>query len=177
MAVRRPGALPSRQSLSVAAVLLLPLLAGCSLLEPDHARVTIRFREVAPLEREGLVVNVFDGQDEWYVEGTDLEPAAGGWLVSRTLPVDADGQLRIGATLRTPAGSIAAAGSIVLPLDESARWRVDIFPSDQPQAEACGGCDGIQRFAIASAARPSAQDWLYITWTDPVHESPSATQE
>lgn len=171
-----PSARPARRARRLLLLLPLALSAGCGLVEPDRARVTVRYREVAPLHHAGLVVNVRDGLDEWYLEGTDLEPDGGGWLVGRTLHVRADGQVEVAATVRV-GSDVVTAGSITLPLDEAADWRVDVFPSDRPQWEACGGCDGVQRFAIAAAARPSAQDWLYVTWTDRADESTSATRE
>jgi hypothetical protein len=128
--------------------------------------VSVRYQERAPLDRELLVVNLTDGQDEWYLEGTDLQPAADGWLASRTIRLHDGGTMRLSATIRAEGREVAAAGDLTLPLDEGRHWRVDIFASPRTQSEACDGCDGIKRFAIAPSSRPSAQDWLYITWTD-----------
>ena len=41
----------------------------------------------APLARQLLVVNLTDGRDEWYLEGTDLQPTADGWQVEDTTPM------------------------------------------------------------------------------------------
>ena len=158
---------PPRAARSAPLLALLPLLAGCGLLEPAHGRVSVRYQERAPLARQLLVVNLTDGQDEWYLEGTDLQPAGDdGWLASRTIHLHEDGTLRLSTTLRGSGTTVAAIGDVTLPLDAGRHWRIDIFPSARPQEEACGGCDGVRRFVIAPSARPSAQDWLYITWTD-----------
>ena len=149
---------------------LLPVLAACGLVEPSTGRVSVRYQERAPLERELLVVNLTDGQDEWYLEGTDLQPAADGWLASRPIHLHEGGTMRLSATIRGDGQDVAAIGDVTLPLDAGRHWRVDIFASARPQWEACGGCDGVKRFAIVPSARPSAQDWLYITWTDQATE-------
>ena len=150
----------------LAGLALLPLLAACGLVEPATGRVSVRYQERAPLGRERLVVNLTDGRDEWYVEGTDLQPAGDGWLAGRTIRLHEGGPLRLSATLRGDGRQVAAVGDVTLPLDHGRHWRVDIFASPRSEAEACGGCDGVRRFVIAPSSRPSAQDWLYITWTD-----------
>lgn len=157
---------PPRAVRSAPLLALAPLLAACGLLEPAHGRVSVRYQERAPLARQLLVVNLTDGRDEWYLEGTDLQPTADGWLASRTIHLHEDGTLRLSTTLRGSGTNVAAIGDVTLPLDDGRHWRIDIFPSARSQEEACGGCDGVRRFAIAPSARPSAQDWLYITWTD-----------
>lgn len=149
---------------------LLPLAvlaaAGC---EPDlgvPATVTVRYREVAPLTRDRLVVTVDDADSGWYFEGVDFEPATDGWLTSRSLDLSASGGVRVLVALRGSATTTAAAsGEIVLPATANERWLVDIFPSELAPNVVCGGCAGLARFAITESDRPAARDWLYVRWT------------
>ena len=156
---------PPRASHPAPLLLALPLLAACGLVEPATGRVSVRYQERAPLGRELLVVHFTDGRDEWYLEGTDLRPSADGWLAGRTIRLK-EGTLRLSVALRGDGRQVAAVGDVTLPLDDGRHWRIDVFPSARPASEACGGCDGVRRFIIVPSARPSAQDWLYITWTD-----------
>lgn len=162
--------LPSR-SLAALRPLLLVLLAACSTFEPEYAGVLLRFREVDAITRDRLVVTVSDGGITWYLEGTDLQESADGWLVARELRVAPGDLVTLRIALRGEGSEPAAAGLISLPVPTGERWRVDVFPSAMPQAAACSGCTGVARFPIVAQFRPSAQDWLYVTWagvtTDP----------
>lgn len=164
LAVRAPTR-PTSRPLAVALPLLLLLGAACSALEPEHASVVVRFREVAPVTRDRLVVTISDGDTEWYLEGTDLEASADGWLAGRALRVAPGGTLKVRIALRGVGSEPAASGQLALATPADARWRIDVFPSDVPQAAACSGCTGVVRFPILAQFRPSAQDWLYVTWT------------
>ena len=92
-------------------------------------------------------------------------PAEDGWWEARELRLGTSGQARVLVALRGAGESPAAVGEIALPLATNARWRLDVFASSADGPAACGDCTGFRRFAIAAAARPSAQDWLYVTWT------------
>lgn len=159
---RRPAHRSSRGAL---AVLLACLLAGCNDLGPNPAHVQLRYREVAPLDRDRLVVTFDVPGHQWYLEGTDLQPSGDGWLTGRELTVGSDGELMMRLALRDDDDGSVARGEAVIPLAHGARWRIDVFPSSLESAAACGGCSGVHRVSIDAAARPSARDWLYITWT------------
>lgn len=82
------------------------------------APVTLRYREVQPLNRDRLVVTVNYLRSNWYFEGADFEPVDDGWLVSRLLKLSASAGEHIGASLRKVSGTTdrtVAAGQIVLP--------------------------------------------------------------
>lgn len=163
----RPASPPRRRRLRALATALLPLLAlaGCEDLGPDLARVVVRFEERAPLTRDRLVVTVRDGRRDYYLEGLDLQAADDGWWVGRELRVATGGEAEVLVALRGAGVPPAAYGELVLPLAPNARWRVDVFASSVDGPTACGGCTGYRRHTIVPDARPSAQDWLYITWT------------
>jgi len=161
-----PPRSPRRRSLAA----LLPavaalLLAACDDLGPDQGIVTLRYREQPPLARDRFVTTLEDGERQYYVEGTDLGDGAGGWLESRPLRFTSAGQLRVRVALRGDGTSPVAALDALIPLSPRQRWRVDVFASSLPSAQACAGCAGLQRVGILPAWRPSAQDWLYVTWT------------
>ena len=144
----------------------LALLAACQDLGPEHASVTVRYLEVPPLDRGRLVVTLADPARQWYLEGIDLMTSADdGWLVSRELRTAASGRLTVRLAVRGPGTAPVAAGDAVLPLAAGSRWRVDIFPSELTPAAVCDDCAGVRRIPLSVESRPSAQDWLYLTWT------------
>jgi hypothetical protein len=154
------------RALTVALAAVLGLaLAGCQDLGPDRARVAVRYQELLPLGRERLVLTLQDGERQFYLEGIDLEPAADGWLASRELRVANGGTLRVRVALRGTGGTSVSTVDVDVPLAPHARWRLDVFPSSASLAAACGGCTGVQRATILQSERPSARDWLYVTWT------------
>ena len=146
-------------------LLLACLLTACDDLGPNPAHVQLRYREVAPLDRGRLVVTLDVPGHQWYLEGSDLQPGAGGWLAGREINVGSDGQLLLRLALRGEADRPVARADVSIALQHGARWRIDVFPSSLESAEACGDCTGVQRVQIDQHARPSAQDWLYVTWT------------
>ena len=164
LSLRHPSRRAARALVALRPLLLL-LVAACGSLEPEYAGIVVRFREEAPVTRERLVVTVSDGDTEWFLEGTDLEATADGWLAARELRVAPGGDLSIRIALRGVGSEPAASGQLSLPLPPDARWRLDVFPSDVSHAAACDGCAGVARFPILAQFRPSAQDWLYVTWT------------
>lgn len=145
--------------------LLLPALLACEDLGPDRTRVVVRFQERAPLTRDRLVVTMQDDRRDYYFEGLDLRATGDGWWEARELRLSSRGEAKVLVALRGAAISPAAAGEILLPLAPNARWRVDVFASSADPATACDGCTSLSRFPIVPDARPSAQDWLYVTWT------------
>jgi len=166
----RPASPPRRRALRRLAAALLPAalllpLAACEDLGADRARVVVRFQERAPLTRDRLVVTVRDGRRDYYFEGLDLQPAGDGWWRGRELRLAAQGEADVLVALRGVGTSPAAAGEILLPLTPGARWRLDVFASSADGPTACGGCTSYRRFGIVPDARPSAQDFLYVTWT------------
>lgn len=124
----------------------------------------MRYREVEPLGRERLAVTLDDERRQFYLEGIDLVERDG-WLVSRELRTLPRGDLVVRLALRGSGTAAAATADVVVPLAPDARWRIDIFPSSADPAAACAGCAGLHRAAIAEGVRPSARDWLYVTWT------------
>ena len=163
----RPPRSPRRRTSAAAlrCALAALVLAACDDLGPDQGIVTLRYREQPPLERERLVVTLEDRERQYYVEGIDLAEGADGWLESRPLRFAASGQLRVRVAMRSDGTSPAAALDAMIPLTPGRRWRVDVFASALPGSQACAGCAGLQRVGIVPAWRPSAQDWLYLTWT------------
>ena len=159
---RPPARRPLRRLLPVA---LAALLGACQDLGPERAHVTVRYREVAPLHRTRLVLTLTDSARQWYVEGLDLVDGEEGWLVGRDLRTAAAGRLLVRLAMRGEGASPVASGDALLPLSPGGHWRVDVFPSSRSPAEVCDGCAGLRRIPIAPEARPSAQDWLYLTWT------------
>ncbi len=162
---------PPRHTLSIrrlpirrAALLLLPILAACSALEPEYAGLVVRYREVAPLDRERLVVTVESGRITWYLEGTDMAEVGDGWLSSRELRIPTGGDAELLVALRGRGTGPAASTTVTLPLEVGRRAQVDIFTSGEPPERACEGCAGIARAPIEPVFRPSARDWLYIRW-------------
>jgi hypothetical protein len=149
----------------LALVALVALLVGCQDLGPDQALVTLRYREAAPLGRERLVATVEDGARQYYVEGIDLTPGADGWLESRPLRAASDGDLMVRVALRGSGTQAVAVADVRIPLSPRAVWRVDVFASSLTPAQLCDGCAGLLRVPIPPAWRPSAQEWLYVTWT------------
>lgn len=158
-----------RLAIPLRGVLLAAMLAfalpACEDLGPDRSRLLVRFEERPPLGRERLVVTVADGRRDYYFEGLDLERAADGWWQARELRLSNVGEAVILVALRGAGAAPAAAGELALPLAPNARWRLDVFASSADGQTACGGCTGFRRYGIAPAFRPSAQDWLYVTWT------------
>lgn len=146
------------------ASLLIPL-AACEDLGPDRTRVLVRFQERAPLTRDRLVVTLRDGRRDYYFEGLDLRPTGDGWWEARELRLASRGEADMLVALRGAGAPPAAAGEIVLPLAPNAHWRVDVFASSADGPAACAGCTAFRRFSIVPEARPSAQDFLYVTWT------------
>lgn len=124
----------------------------------------MRYREVAPLGRERLAVTLDDEHRQFYLEGIDLVERDG-WLVSRELRTLTRGELVVRLALRGSGSAAVATAHVTLPLAPDARWRIDIFPSSAEPAAACADCTGLHRAAIAQGSRPSARDWLYVTWT------------
>ncbi|HEU4630196.1 MAG TPA: hypothetical protein VFS08_10665 [Gemmatimonadaceae bacterium] len=167
--VRRPTRHPSHRRALLAALLagsLAAPLAACDDLGPDPAHVQLRYHEVAPLGRDRLVVTFDVPGHQWYFEGTDLQPTTDdGWLAGREIDVGSDGELLMRLALRDDGDGTVARADATIPLAHGLRWRVDVFPSALDEAAACGACNGIHRVAIDPEARPSARDWLYITWT------------
>jgi hypothetical protein len=154
---------PRRRAL--VATLLACLLPACNDLGPDPAHVRLRYLEVAPLDRDRLVATLDVPGHQWYFEGTDLQPEGDGWLAGREITVGSDGDLLLRLALRGTGDDAVAQADVSIALTHGARWRIDVFPSSLESAEACGGCNGVHRVPIALAARPSARDWLYVTWT------------
>ncbi len=146
------------------AALLLPL-AACEDLGPDRPRVVVRFHERAPLTRDRLVVTLRDGRRDFYFEGLDMRPVGDGWWEARELRLTAGSEAEVLVALRGTGRPAAAAGEFRLPLAPNARWRLDVFASSVGSTTACGACTGLQRFPIDPTQRPSAQDFLYVTWT------------
>jgi len=147
---------------------LLPsllLLAACSAFEPEYAGVVVRYRETEALGRERLVVTLTSGRVVWYLEGTDMAPDGSGWLASRPLRIPDGGDVELLVALRGEGSDAAATGIVDLRLETGRQARVDVFPSAAETWTVCEGCDGIARFPIRSAFRPSARDWLYLRWT------------
>ena len=140
-------------------------IVACQDLGPDQGTVTLRYREAAPLGRERLVATIEDRARQYYVEGIDLTPGADGWLESRPLRAASDGELMVRVALRGSGTAAVAVADARVPLSPRAVWRVDVFTSSLPGAQACAGCAGFQRVPLPEAWRPSAQDWLYVTWT------------
>lgn len=162
----RPSRFPRRRTpAALRSALAAFLLAGCDDLGPDQGVVTLRYREQPPLERERLVVTLEDRERQYYVEGIDLGEGADGWLESRPLRFASNGQFRVRVAMRGDGTSPVAALDAQIPLTPGQRWRVDVFASSLPGSQACAGCAGLQRVGILPAWRPSAQDWLYLTWT------------
>lgn len=166
----RPAFPPRRRALRPLLGALLPLalllpLAACEDLGPDRTRVVVRFHERAPLTRDRLVVTMRDGRRDFYFEGLDLRPVGDGWWEARELRLAASGEAEVLVALRGVGPTPAAAGEILLPLTPNARWRLDVFVSSADGPTACGDCTGLRRFGIVPDARPSAQDFLYVTWT------------
>jgi hypothetical protein len=163
----RPLHPPPPRSLRRAALALalLASVVACQDLGPDQGLVTFRYREAAPLGRERLVATIEDRARQYYVEGIDLTPGTDGWLESRPLRAASDGELMVRVALRGSGTAAVAVADARVPLSPRAVWRVDVFASSLPGAEACAGCAGFQRVPLPQAWRPSAQDWLYVTWT------------
>ena len=151
-----------RRAASAAALLVA---AACQDLGPDRGLVTLRFREAAPLDRERLAATLEDHARQYYVEGIDLAAGADGWLESRPLRAAPDGELRVRIALRGTGTAPIAVADALVPLAPHAVWRVDVFASSLPPAEACDGCAGFRRVNLPQAWRPSEQDWLYLSWT------------
>ena len=162
---RTRRALPRALATAALAGVLGLALAGCEDLGPDRARVAVRYRELAPLGRERLVMTLQDRERQFYLEGIDLEPTADGWLASRELRVANGGPLRVRVALRGAGGASVSTVEVDVPLAPHARWRLDVFPSSESPAAACGGCTGVRRATILQSERPPARDWLYVTWT------------
>ena len=160
---RRQVPVRLRRALLLAS-LLIPL-AACEDLGPDRTRVLVRFQERAPLTRDRLVVTLRDGRRDYYFEGLDLRPTGDGWWEARELRLASRGEADMLVALRGAGVPPAAAGEIVLPLAPNAHWRVDVFASSADGPAACAGCTAFRRFSIVPEARPSAQDFLYVTWT------------
>lgn len=160
----RPATRALRRAATALLLPLLPLLGACQELGPEQPRVTVRYRELAPLGRERLAVTLDDERRQFYLEGIDLV-AHDGWLVSRELRTAPRGDLAVRLALRGAGVAAVAAADVVIPLAPNARWRIDVFPSSAGPNVACAGCAGLHRVPIADAARPSARDWLYVTWT------------
>jgi hypothetical protein len=149
----------------LAAALLACALGACDDLGPNPAHVQLRYREVAPLDRGRLVVTLDVPGHQWYFEGTDLQPVGDGWLAGREIEVGSDGELLLRLALRDQGDGTVARADVSIALAHGARWRVDVFPSSLERADACGDCSGVHRVTIDQGARPSARDWLYVTWT------------
>lgn len=165
----RPASPPRRRAVrrlpALLPAALLLLLPACEDLGPERTRVLVRYHERAPLTRDRLVVTVRDGRRDYYFEGLDLRPVGDGWWEGRELRLAADGEADVLVAVRGAGVSPAAAGEILLPLAPNARWRLDVFASSADGPTACGGCTAYRRFGIVPDARPSAQDFLYVTWT------------
>lgn len=161
----RPSHRRTARGRTLAVALLVSLLGACDDLGPNPAHVQLRYREVAPLDRGRLVVTLDVPGHQWYVEGIDLQPEGGGWLAGREISVGSDGELLMRLALRDGGDDAVARSDVSIPLTHGARWRIDIFPSSLENAAACGNCSGVHRVPIDEDARPSARDWLYVTWT------------
>lgn len=152
-----------RRALAVA--LLACLLPACNDLGPDPAHVQLRYLEVPPLDRDRFVATLDVPGHQWYFEGTDLQPEGDGWLAGREVTVGSKGDLVLRLALRGSGENAVAQADVTIRLTHGARWRIDVFPSSLESAVACGDCSGVHRVPIALPARPSARDWLYVTWT------------